>query len=329
MRETTLVSRSGTAMRCEVCQWRCALADGDVGRCRVRRRSGHAVVNHADDMISAATVGPVEDYGFRHFFPDAPVFAVGGWGTPFPNHQDRMHHAEIPSDPSKQRSLDPERLVRFAVERMARGIVWAYNDPIINLEHLTDTIKLARSSSRITGMVTGGFWSRPTLDTIGSYLDGINLILHGFSSNTYRTITGIEEWRGIPAAAEYAVKKWGCHLEITTPIVTGLNDSSTEIEAIAKWIRNTFKGLIPWRIIRANDADTNAANAARAIALNQGLPYVYGSQPTETTHCPGCGWAIIERFKGQIRVVGVHDSHCENCNAEVYVRTSSFKRNKM
>lgn len=326
MHVTELVSRADAALRCEVCQWRCALQDEEWGRCKVRRREGNAIIALSNGLISAATIGPIEDYGFRHFFPDTLVFAVGGWGSPFPAHHDHMHHARLPEDQTKRRELDPERLVKFAQERLARGIVWSYNDPVITHEHLLESMRLARSGSRVTSVVTGGFWSKAALDQLGPYLDGINLILHGFSASSYNKLTGIGEWRGILAGAERAVKHWACHLEITTPIATGINDSSSEIEAIVNWIKNTFGPHIPWRIIPAQDSDTNATVGVRQLAQNSGLHFVYGSEATETTRCPGCGWAVVERHGGQVRILGVTDSRCDNCNADVYLRTSLFKK---
>ena len=326
MRVAELVSRTETGLRCEVCQWRCILQPDEYGRCGVRKREGDAIIALSDGMISAATIGPIEDYGFRHFFPEAMVFAVGGWGSPFPAHHDHIHHARLPDDPAKQRALDPERVVKFAQERLARGIIWSYNDPVITHENLLDTMRLARAGSRITGIVTGGFWSKAALDQLGPYLDGINLTLHGFSASSYAKLTGIAEWRGILAGVERAVKHWNCHLEITTPIATGINDSSTEIQALGNWIKLTFGPHIPWRIIPAQDADTNSALGAREIAQSLGLHFIYGPESTETTRCPGCGWAIIERHSGQTKLVGISDGRCDNCDAEVYLRTSLFKQ---
>lgn len=329
MHETTLVSRSAQGLRCEVCQWRCLLADGEWGRCGVRQRQDQTITVHNHGLVSAATIGPVEDYGFRHFFPGASVFAIGGWGTSFPAHHDAAYHAQIPTDPAKQRSIEPERVVGFSQERMTRGIVWAYNEPTMNFEHVLETARLARSTSRMTGMVTNGYWSKAALDQLAPYIDGLMLTVYGLSDASYKALTGVEQWQGIFAGAEHAVKRWGCHLEITTPIVTGVNDSSAEIEGIARWIKRKFNGLIPWRIIPSRDADTNAATSVRKVAQGLGLPFVYGAQPTETTRCPKCEWAVIERFDGQPRVVGVNESQCENCGSEVYIRSSLFKRNKL
>ncbi|HEY1016019.1 MAG TPA: hypothetical protein VGE07_25140 [Herpetosiphonaceae bacterium] len=326
MQITELVSRQQDGLRCEVCQWHCVLQPGQDGRCLVRRREGDEIVVLSDTYISAAQLSPIEDYGFRHFFPDAMVFSLGSWGTPFPAQQDAAHYALLPADPAKQRALDAERAVKFAQERLARGVIWTYNDPVVNHEYLLEGMRLARAGSRVTGVVTGGFWTRAALDQIGPYLDGINLYVYGFSKEAYAKLTGVSEWKGVLAGAERAVKHWGCHLEITTPISTGINDSSGELEAIAKWLLATLGADIPWRIIPAQDTDTAAANAARQVAQATGLKHVYGTDAHETTRCPGCGWAVVERREGQSKIIGVTDGLCDNCATQLYLRTSLFKK---
>ncbi len=328
MRTTVLVSEQQDSIRCNVCQWRCALEQGETGRCLVRRREGDAIVALSDGMVSAATIGPVEDYGFRHFFPDSMVLAVGSWGTPFPQHQNDSHHALIPDDPARQRRLDPHRLVQFAQERLVRGLIWAFNDAVVNQEYLLDALRLARAGSRITGIVTGGLWTKAALDQVGPYLDGINLMLYGFRTESYERLTGIKEWRGILAGIEHAVKRWDCHVEITTPIATGINDSAAEIKDIADWIVATLGPQVPWRLIPTLDSDTSAAVHAREIAQKSSLSYVYGADPTEPTRCPSCGWAVIERSGASVRMVGVLDGRCDNCGSELGLRLSVFKQRR-
>ena len=328
MRKTDLITEHQGHPRCNVCQWRCVLKPNEVGRCLVRRNEAGEIVVLSDALISAATIGPVEDYGFRHFFPDSMVLAVGSWGTPFLEHQDDSHHAHIPQDPAKQRQLSPERLVQFAQQQLVRGIVWAYNDAVVNFEYLLDAMRLARAGSRITGIVTGGLWTKTALNQLGPYVDGINLMLYGFSDESYLRLTGITQWQGILAGVEHAANAWDCHLEITTPIATGINDSVEELHGISSWIKQTFGPHIPWRIIPMLDSDTNAAVHARDVARTAGIHFVYGADQHEHTRCPSCGWSVIHRSREQVRLVGVEDGLCGNCGTSVYVKTSVFKQRR-
>ena len=64
-------------------------------------------------------------------------------------------------------------------------------------------------------------------------LDAVNLDLKGFTSEWYRRLGGDLESvkRSIRIASEA-----GCHVEVTTLLVTGENDSMAEMEALSGWL---------------------------------------------------------------------------------------------
>ena len=76
MRLTELIEQiEPNRYRCGVCQWRCELAAGELGRCRVRVGAPEGIEVLNDGMISAANFGPVEDFRMWHFFPGTQVLA--------------------------------------------------------------------------------------------------------------------------------------------------------------------------------------------------------------------------------------------------------------
>jgi pyruvate formate lyase activating enzyme len=324
MRPTELATgRDDGVVQCQVCQWRCAVAPGEYGRCLVRRNDAGTLMALNDGLISAATIGPMEDYGFLHFFPDSLVFAVGSWGTPFPKEQDAEHYAQIPAE--GVRTLEAERAVRFAQERLCRGVIWTYNEPVMAFEYLTDGVRLARAASRITGLVTGGYWTVEALNSLGPYLDGVNLRLFGFSDASYQTLAGVERWREILEATQLAFKKWRCHIELTLQLQPGVNDGTEELTALAAWVRDQLSPLIPVHVMPCKDVSPGATVAARQLLRQEGLRFVYGPDRTESTHCPGCGFPVAHRAEKHTRLIGVKEGHCENCGADLYFRTSIFK----
>src|SRR5512145_2602784 len=141
MRLTELVEMLDDGrQRCNVCQWRCALAQGEQGHCLMRTRgdAGIEVVN--DGMISAATVGPVDAHRLWHFFPNTQVLSIGSWGYAFPSDQQRGQYASPPEDESKRRRLDPERAGMVAMQQLCRGVLWTYSDPSISHEYVLDLL---------------------------------------------------------------------------------------------------------------------------------------------------------------------------------------------
>jgi pyruvate formate lyase activating enzyme len=69
---------------------------------------------------------------------------------------------------------------------------------------------------------------------------------------------------------------------------------------------------------------------ARAIALREGLKYVYTGnvhdREGDTTYCPGCGAALIER--DWYRIEGYRltaDGHCPDCGTAIPGRWQPFE----
>ncbi len=159
MRLTQLAEQFDNTFRCDVCQWHCVLAPGQVGRCLVRSAIDDGIVAENDGMISAAQVGMIEDHRLWHLLPGTSVMAVGSWGCAFPTDQQRSQYARLPGDETKRRQLAPERVALVALDQLCRGVVWAYNDPSVSQEYLLDVLSLSRANSRYTAIVTTGYHS--------------------------------------------------------------------------------------------------------------------------------------------------------------------------
>ena len=329
MRLTELVElQADGRRRCGVCQWRCALTEGETGRCqmRVATDAGIEVVN--DGMISAATFGSIEEHRLWHFFPDTQVLAIGGWGYAFPADQQRGQYGSIPEDESKRRRLDPERAAAVALERLCRGVVWSFSDPSVSLEYVAEVLKYSRASSRYTALVTSGYSSLAALDQLGNYLDGVSLELRAFDDAAYRRLAGVEEWRGILEFAAQLRARWHCHVEVTTRMHPGVNDSPEQLQALVGWIRDTLGALTPWHALPGDAGSAAAAAVARARRHGHeaGLHYIYGSEHNQETRCHACGAVLIERAGLGSRVVGLSEGRCAGCGADPQIRLSIFKR---
>jgi pyruvate formate lyase activating enzyme len=279
-------------------------------------------------LISAATVGPVEDHRLWHFFPGTSVLTLGGWGYTFPEDQNRGHYGAIPDDEQKHRRLEPERAATFALERLCRGIVWSYSDPAVAHEYVLDLLRTARASSRYTALVTNGFMSAEALDQLGHYLDGLCLDLRAFDDAAYQRLAGIEHWRGILEIAAHAHNRWGCHIEVVTRLHPGVNDAADQLHELAHWIHSTLGPFTPWHVLPgdAGAAATAAVARTRRLGAEAGLFYIYGPEPTQATACPSCAAVVIERGGGAVRAIGVEEGRCSQCGSDLHLRTSIFKR---
>lgn len=328
MHLSSLASRvDNDHVRCDACQWRCVLGVGEAGRCNVRTGSLDGIVADNYALISGASIGPVEDYRLWHFFPDTLVFSVGSWGYAFPEDQARGQYALIPTDEAKQRRLEPERVAAFALDRLCRGVVWTYSDPGVSFDYVLDVLSLCRASSRYTALVTSGFMTVEALDLFGPYLDGMSFELRAFDDASYHRLTGVSEWRGVLEIAARAKERW-CHLEITTRLHPGVNDSPDELRALIGWITDALGRETPWHVL-PGDAGAESAAAvmrARRLGLEHGLQFVYGPEPNQSTRCPHCSTEVITREDGVTELAHVNEGKCARCGTGLYLRTSIFKR---
>jgi pyruvate formate lyase activating enzyme len=315
-------------LRCGVCQWRCALAPDEIGRCLVRVRQPEGIAVTSDGLASAANVSMVEEHRLWHFFPGTPVLAIGGWGYAFPADQQRGQFARTPDEEEKRRHLDPERVASVALDRLCRGVVWSFSDPSVTFEYVLDLLRTCRASSRYTALVTTGYASLAALDQLGHYLDGISLDLRAFDDGAYRRLTGADEWRGILEMAAHARARWGVHVEVTTRLHPGVNDSAEQLASMAAWIRDSLGPHSAWHVLPGDAGAAAAASVARARRAGHeaGLHFVYGPEAGQPTACSACGAPVIERAGASVRVVGLEGSSCAACGEELHIRSSIFKR---
>ena len=312
-------------VRCDVCQWRCELASGQTGRCRVRSHRDNSIVVDTHSLVSAATIGPIEDQRLWHFFPDAQVFNVGSYGTPIAAPESPLPLSAYATPSTTARELSPERVVQFAQQRLCRGILWTYGDPVVAFEWVLDGVKLGRAASRFTSIATTGYFNPDAFAQLAPYLDGIRLDVYGFTDNSYKTLTGFSDWRTIFKIAAEARQKWNIHLELVLHLAAGVNDSPSEVTALAKWMRVALGSLTPLHVLGDVNADT--FKQVEAAAKTTGINFVYGPEPAQPTRCPRCTWVVVERGEGPTQLTGVTDDTCDSCQTPLGLRTSLFRRN--
>ena len=155
------------------------------------------------------------------------------------------------------RQMEPEDLLSVALAYRDQGnigLAFTYNEPLVGYEFILDTAKLIHDAGMKNVLVSNGTASLEVLLEILSYIDAMNIDLKSFSDETYRKVLGGD----LPMVKEFiseAVKT--CHVELTTLIVPGLNDSKEEMREIASWIAerkekegNTIGGSIPLHVTR-------------------------------------------------------------------------------
>jgi pyruvate formate lyase activating enzyme len=113
------------------------------------------------------------------------------------------------------------------------GVAFTYNEPLISPEFIMDTAPLLRAAGLATVLVTNAVMNEAPFADILPHIDAMNIDLKSFAEELYARNGGHAETvkRNIRAAAEA-----GCHVEITTLIIPGANDSVDEMLAEAEWL---------------------------------------------------------------------------------------------
>jgi len=82
-------------------------------------------------------------------------------------------------------------------------------------------------------LVTNGYISQEPLEQILPYIDAMNIDLKAFNNRFYKDLVkgGLEEVKDtIKRSARH------CHVEVTTLIIPGWNDSVEETEEMTEWL---------------------------------------------------------------------------------------------
>ena len=113
------------------------------------------------------------------------------------------------------------------------GVAYTYNEPLIGYEYVRDAAKLVHEKGMKNVIVTNGTASLDVLDELAPYVDAMNIDLKGFTDHYYNDILGGDR-KMVMDFIEAAVKV--CHVELTTLVIPGENDSEEEMAALSEWV---------------------------------------------------------------------------------------------
>jgi pyruvate formate lyase activating enzyme len=318
--------RSDGRLQCDACAHRCALREGDHGRCGVRVRRADAI--HAPfGYVAARHVRAVETNTVFHVVPGARALIVGMYGCDLhcPYCQNwRISQALRDETPAPTPDLvTAAALVEEARLNDCAVVCAAYNEPMIAAEWLYAVFAEARHSGLVTGVVSDGNTTREALEYLRPVTDFYRVDLKGFTEQQYGSLGGRLE---TVVEAIRTAKALGYWVEVVTLVVPGFNDELNGLRALARtlasidadmpWHLNAFYPRYRWRD-RAAQGTALLVSAAGA-AYARGLRYVYVSNvdtPLSHTRCPRCHAVVVERRDYRTLTVRCRDGRCPECEA--------------
>ena len=221
---------------CELCFHHCALDEGQTGLCRARACQDGKIVSLNYGKLTSLALDPIEKKPLRRFHPGSLILSVGSFGCnmrcPFcQNHEISMAgDSGIPTV-----EVSPEQLAAQAAELVPHGsigVAYTYNEPLTGYEYVRDCATLVHEQGMVNVLVTNGTVEEEPWRALLPLVDAANIDLKGFTPSWYRRLGGDLETvkRSIVLAAER------CHVEVTTLLIPGENDSEEEIRELARWL---------------------------------------------------------------------------------------------
>ena len=231
------------SVTCELCFHHCKLEEGQTGFCRARICRNGAVVLLNYGKLTSLALDPIEKKPLRRFHPGSLILSVGSFGCnlrcPFcQNHEISMAgEAEIQTV-----KVSPAQLAAKASELRAHGnigVAYTYNEPLVSYEYVRDCAELVHEQGMVNVLVTNGTIEEGPWRALLPLIDAANIDLKGFTPAWYRRLGGDSETvkRSIALAAER------CHVEVTTLLIPGENDSAEEIRALAQWLASVSQSI--------------------------------------------------------------------------------------
>lgn len=236
---------------CSICPRRCKLNEGQIGFCKARACIDGVVRPINYGKITSIALDPIGKKPLYHFYSGQKILSVGSFGCnlrcPFcQNYEISMAgYNEI-----GLQNITPSQLVELA-QKMAHeplgnlGVAFTYNEPFIGYEFVRDCAVLLRQAGLTTVLVTNGHINKEPLIDLLPLIDAMNIDLKGFSQQYYDYVGGSFDCVKQTIATSYDK----CHIEVTTLIVPGKNDSAEQMEAEASWLAS-LSPEIPLHISR-------------------------------------------------------------------------------
>jgi len=331
METARFFSANGNAgIKCGLCSHSCVIANGSSGICGVRCNKGGKGLIPFYGYVTALALDPIEKKPLYHFRPGSKILSAGFAGCnlkcPFCQNWHISQSVKTNSDDgvscgadAQGEKMSPGDLVSGALHKGSNAIAYTYSEPLVHIEFLLDCMELARRNGIANVLVTNGCVNGEAANEVLALTDAANIDLKCFSAETYSKVLG-GDLDTVLAFIKLALEK-KVHVELTTLVVPGLNDSVEELDSCAAFIANLRAGplretqAVPWHLsayhpeYRWNAPPTEAKFLLEIKErVSKTLPYVYTGNihgEENATVCLHCGKALVRRFGYRVETFGL------------------------
>jgi len=325
----------GGKTHCYLCPRHCHIGEGQAGFCFIRANHGGKLYSLGYAHPAALQIDPIEKKPLNHFLPGTRVFSMGTAGCNMgcffcqnwdisKSRSDQVHSSYVP----------PEDVVQLAIRHGCPSIAFTYNEPTIWGEYVIDICHAAREAGLNTVMVSNGYITYDAFHDIYDHVDAANIDLKAFTENFYGRIT-LTHLQPVLETLEWLKDETNVWFELTNLIIPTLNDAPAETRALAEWVFQHLGPDVPlhftafhpdFKLRDKPRTPPETLHAARAIALETGLHYVYeGNILSDGAHtsCPSCSALLVRRSWHDVEQNNLKNGCCPNCGLAIPGRWSN------
>jgi len=316
-------------IRCKLCPRECVIDDRERGYCGARENRGGTYYTLVHSRVCSAHVDPIEKKPFFHFHPGTTAFSVATAGC---NVNCKMCQnweiSQVRPEQVRSNYLPPRDLARLAQQYRCASIAYTYSEPVIFYEYMADAAEAGHALGIKSAVVTGGYVQPEPLRELCGRVDAVKVDLKAFSTKFYQEVVNGELKPVLNALV--ALRKLGMWTEIVYLVIPTLNDGDREFQGLARWVKAELGLDVPVHFSRfhpeyllKNLPPTPLATLERAKAAcdAEGLHYVYignvPGHPAESTYCPKCRKAVVERAGFDIQGMHIHKGKCRYCQQPI------------
>jgi pyruvate formate lyase activating enzyme len=316
-------------IKCKLCPRECVIDDRERGYCGVRENRGGTYYTLVHSRVVTAHIDPIEKKPFFHVLPGTLAFSIATAGC---NVNCKMCQnweiSQVRPEQVRATYAPPAKVAGLASENRCPTIAYTYSEPVIFYEYMMDTAQAARAAGVRSVVVTGGYITEEPLRKLCKAVDAIKVDLKAYSEKFYREVVNGELKHVLEGLV--TIRKQGMWNEIVYLVIPTLNDDDQELKGLARWIKANLGPDVPLHFSRFHPeyllknlppTPIETLERAKAIADAEGLHYVYignvPGHPAESTYCPRCRKAVVERVGYPVQAVHLKHGKCEYCHTPI------------
>jgi pyruvate formate lyase activating enzyme len=316
-------------IKCKLCPRECVIDDRERGYCGVRENRGGTYYTLVHSRVVAAHVDPVEKKPLFHFLPGTLAFSIATAGC---NVNCKMCQnwdiSQVRPEQVRSTYAPPQKVAAQAKQYQCASIAYTYSEPVIFYEYMMDTAPAGHEQGVKSVVITGGYIKQEPLKKLCAAVDAVKVDLKAFSQKFYEEVVNANLKPVLDTLV--TLRQQGMWTEIVYLVVPTLNDSDAEFKALARWVRSDLGLDVPLHFSRFHPeyllknlppTPLETLERAKAIADAEGLHYVYlgnvPGHPAESTYCPKCRRAVVERVGYTVSSVRIRKGKCQYCQQPI------------